>query len=56
MVLVLGKPVSGFNPLAGIRAFQTKGVLAGTIGEEFRFNPLAGIRAFQTYFELWGLP
>ena len=38
-----------FNPLAGIRAFQTPRNDRGAEGNDVvRFNPLAGIRAFQT--------
>ena len=37
-----------FNPLAGIRAFQTNKNKALIRGVGARFNPLAGIRAFQT--------
>ncbi len=38
----------GFNPLAGIRAFQTLSPTLRVQRPLPRFNPLAGIRAFQT--------
>ena len=39
----------GFNPLAGIRAFQTQEEGKMNAQVKNSFNPLAGIRAFQTF-------